>query len=241
MENLFDLIFSSTILIALLIVAIQSIAYLIFKLWQTIDYEKLRNIIVLVIAILPAPIVLGMYIYGNYGYAEKITDIRIYNNKIYLIDHKQRKMKNSNAYMISRIYTINLEDGQKINRTKIKNNSKIIDFYKNDIAIHSPEGDYLYNLQTFETQEAEFKSISKNSDTTIVNNIKLAKHKNIIICTENNFNIIWKIDLQKLDINTDTDLITYYFYQDKVIIVFGTNYLFCVNLYSGKIFWQKRI
>jgi len=253
MDVLIDSLFNSIYTILLFWCILQGLGYLLFKFWDTINYEKFRIFIAI---FLPTIIFLTMffiYLIGNYGFVEKIVDIKIVDEKICLLDEKIRNSKFDGKRKVCRLYVLSLDNGQKLNRKMIGLNAKIQKIMGHNIIFAKKwfikKGTveinelYMYNVNTnlFTTDSLSIANLIESnaeaSDTTQPP-FNLILTGNNLMYSDIVWNIKWKTDLSEFKLPKNYKIENRAIYKQKLIFNVE-NHVFCINATNGNLIWEK--
>ncbi len=253
MDSYFNFIFSSTFLYYLSIIIFGGSGLLVITIWRvpySKDYKVIRALIALVPLMSSVPIHGIIHIGGKYNKVETISEIKYIDNKIVFWDKLYRSTRRpSSEWNVCRIFIVNPENGELLNRTKIGNNAVNELFFENKILIQESkfeDKNYLiFNVETYEvdknlTNIEKFRSrynndlISKSPDKYLIE-----YNDNTIVCTEIETQIKkWAIKTNDLKIKKEHTP-TNFLQVDEKFIFSAQKTLFCLNIETGDLIWKK--
>jgi len=237
-----DFIFSSIYPILIIWFIFIGLGIFVFKLWDTVNHEKLRGFIVVFLPFIVFFVLFFIWISGCFGNVKNITSLTVVDNKLCFIDYNFRKIKRmGDDYNISRLYVVDKNSGEKIDRKWIGHDVKIIEIEDRNIIFRTKSGKLsLYNIEN-KTITNDFPKIKEYS-----NNYRLENQQGFSIIIKNNeLNYYDSLTNSKFSILLENEelinskISNSIKYKDHLFFNIE-NIIFCLNLVDRKILWQKK-
>lgn len=226
------------------------LGYLSFKLWDTYKYRNLRVFLSVFTPFLVFFVLFFTFSVGYYGNVKNISNIILIDNKLCFIDNNLKTPRKGNNYNISRLYVLDQNTGEKIDRLMIGVDAKILKVSGKKVIIQSGNGSRYSKKERLSMYDFENKTLvedhfikkeywQKNTEYQgHTDKFSITTSNNTINYYDSLTNFQFSIPIETKKTNHSA-ISNHLKYKDKLFFNMG-NQLFCLDLVNKKIMWQKK-